>query len=202
MRPMPISGWPTRWPARPMPSRKLTDEVWTAAKRKAAQRSRGAVAHRARRRHQPAGAMGLAVLRRKTAAIRLCHRRSRGEAVFRAGEHAARRLRHGHAPVRPHLRRAARPARLPPRRPRLRGPRQGARPARADRHFPRRSLRPPRQALGRLDEQLSRPGNAGRRRSRRSSSTTTISPAPRRRCSVSTMPRRCSTNSATRCTAC
>ena len=69
----------------------------------------------------------------------------------------------------------------------------------------RRLLRPALEALRRLDDLAARPAEARRRRSRRWSSMSAISPrAPTasRRCCRRTMRAPCSTNSATACTAC
>ena len=55
---------------------------------------------------------------------RYAHRRCRGQALLPAREHGGRRLRLRATPVRPELRAARRPARLPPRREGLRGARR------------------------------------------------------------------------------
>ena len=147
-------------------------------------------------------AVGLALLRREGAQGALRCRRGFDAAVPRARQRHCRRLRHGQPPVRPQVQGAGRPAALSGGCARLGGDRQ-ARQAR--RRVPRRLLRAPFQALGRLDVGVplavegggrSQPHHRQRHELRARRGRPAEPPL------ASTTRARCSTSSATACTAC
>ena len=115
---------------------------------------------RARPPRCPAGAVGLAVLRRAGQEGAPLARRRRPAPVPRAGAGAGRRgVPRGDRAVRPDVRGAPRPGRLPPGRARVRGVRRGRQRART---VPRRLLDAGVQARRRVDEQPRRPVDAAR----------------------------------------
>ena len=187
----------------PQAVRGLLERVWKPARARALRGSRRpAGAGRGGGRQFRARAVGLALLRRKAAAGQGQFRRRRDQAVPRARPHDRGRLRLRHPPVRRHLRRAQGYSGLAPGRAGLGGQGQRRPPQGA---VLRRLFRPALEAFRRLDDLAARPAEARRRRSRRWSSMSATSPrAPTasRRCCRRTTPGRCSTNSATACTAC
>ena len=159
-----------------------------------------ALARRAQRRRSRPGTGASMPSGCGKAAIR--SRRGRAEAVFRAGEHGRAPCSTRRPAVRRQVPRDAGPAALPPGRPRLRG---GGQPRRTTHVglFLQRQLRPRRQAVRRLDEQLPRSrmlygrGDHADHRQQQQLRQEQADAADLRR-----RRRRCSTNSATRCTAC
>ena len=141
-------------------------------------------------------------LRRAPAQGRVRSRRGRAQALSAARPPDRGRLRHREPPVRPQLRRARRHPDLSSRCPQLRGegPRRGD-----DRPLPRRLFREALEAQRRLDERLPQPGEARRRHQADHRQRDELRQGGGRRsrpCSPSTMRGRCSTSSATGCTAC
>ena len=149
-----------------------------------------------------AGAVGLALLRRKAAAGQSQFRRRRDQALSGARPHDRCRLRLRHPAVRPELLRAQGYSGLASGRAGLgsQGPRRQAQGA-----VLWRLLRAALEALRRLDDLAARPAEARRRGRAPDHQCLQFLQGrrrPARRCCRRTMRGRCSTNSATACTGC
>ena len=175
-----------------------------AGRRAGPRRSRGHAEDRRRRkgRHQDR-AVGLPLLRRKGAQGEVRPRRDPDHAVHAAREPARRHVPHGEGAVRLQLQAGRRQqgAGVPPRRARL-GSHQPE--GRTDRPLVLRPVRAQGQALGRVDERLPHPGTVRRRHQDDRLEQLELREGQARRAGADQLGRRdarCSTNSATRCTA-
>ena len=164
----------TPWRRRPSAAMELMEAVWKPAVARVHEEvaDMQAVADKEGAKHQDR-ALGLPLLRREGAQGEVRPRRERGEAVPAAREAARGHVLGGRPALR--LRSSRRSTDVPvyqPGRPRLRG---DGRDGQARRPLVLRSLRAPRQALGRVDERVPQAGALRRRGHDRSSPTTRTS---------------------------